>query len=139
MPAPSLPNLRVTEIKAFVPAKNFELSKKYYQDIGFTLASEGGGVAYFHVGGASFLLRDFCSDGLAENFMMHLLVADVDAWWNRIHESGVVKAYGVTLSPIELQPWRMRDFCLTDPSGVLWRVGQNVAAAPGFGKEHSSR
>jgi uncharacterized glyoxalase superfamily protein PhnB len=58
--------------------------------------------------------------------MMHMLVADVDAWWDRLNASGVAAQYGVTLSAIELQPWRMRDFCLTDPSGVLWRIGQNV-------------
>jgi len=121
-----LPNLKVTEIKAFVPSKDFALSQRFYRDIGFTMASEGGGVAYFHVGNASFLLQDFCAEGFAGNFMMHLLVEDVDAWWNRIDESGVVKTYGVKLSAIELQPWRMRDFCLTDPSGVLWRIGQNV-------------
>jgi uncharacterized glyoxalase superfamily protein PhnB len=126
MPAPSSPNLRVTEIKAFVPAKDFELSKKFYQDIGFTLASDGGGIAYFHVGNASFLLQDFCADGFAENFMMHLLVENVDVWWKHIYESGVVEAYGVKLSPVELQPWRMRDFSLIDPSGVCWRIGQNV-------------
>jgi uncharacterized glyoxalase superfamily protein PhnB len=120
-------NFRVTEIKAFVPAKDFERSKAFYRDIGFTMASEGGGIAYFHVGNASFLLQDFCADGFAENFMMHLLVEDVDAWWSRIDGSGVVERYGVTLSPIALQPWRMRDFSLTDPSGVCWRVGQNVA------------
>jgi predicted lactoylglutathione lyase len=40
-----MPNLRVTEIKAFVPAKDFALSKRFYQDLGFTLASDGGGVA----------------------------------------------------------------------------------------------
>jgi uncharacterized glyoxalase superfamily protein PhnB len=119
-------NLRVTEIKAFVPAKDFERSKTFYQDIGFTLASEGGGIAYFHVGNASFLLQDFCADGVAEHFTMHLLVEDVDAWWKRIDESGVVQTYGVTLSPIERQPWRMRDFRVTDPSGVAWRIGQNV-------------
>ena len=39
--------LRVTEIKAFVPSKNFELSKQFYKDLGFTMASEGGGIAYF--------------------------------------------------------------------------------------------
>ena len=72
-------NLTVTEIKAFVPAKNFALSKQFYQDMGFTMASEGGGVAYFHYAHASFLLQDFCADNLAENFMMHLLVQDVDA------------------------------------------------------------
>ena len=125
MPAPS-PNLRVTEIKAFVPAKDFELSKKFYRDIGFRLASDGGGIAYFHAGNASFLLQDFCADGFAENFMMHLLVENVDAWWSRIDESGVVETYGVRMTPVELQPWRMRDFSLTDPSGVCWRIGQNV-------------
>ena len=50
-------NLKVTEIKAFVPSKNFALSKQFYQDLGFTLASEGGGVAYFHFGHVSFLLQ----------------------------------------------------------------------------------
>jgi uncharacterized glyoxalase superfamily protein PhnB len=39
----------------------------------------------------------------------------------------VVARYGVKLGPVELQPWRMRDFVLTDPCGVLWRVGQNVS------------
>jgi len=119
--------LQVVEIKAFVPAKDFALSKQFYRDIGFTMASDGGGIAYFHVGNARFLLQDFCADSLAENFMMHLLVKDVQAWWDRITESLVVARYGVTLSDIQLQPWRMRDFCLTDPSGVLWRIGQNVA------------
>jgi uncharacterized glyoxalase superfamily protein PhnB len=119
-------NLKVTEIKAFVPSKDFEISKQFYQDIGFTMASEGGGVAYFHFEYSSFLLQDFCAEGFAENFMMHLLVHDVDAWWNKVHASGVVQKYGVRLGAVELQPWRMRDFCITDPSGVLWRIGQNV-------------
>ncbi len=118
--------LQVTEIKAFVPAKDFGRSKQFYMDIGFTMASEGGGVAYFHADHASFLLQDFYVDTCADNFMMHLLVKDVEAWWQRIHDARVVETYGVMLSKIELQPWRMRDFCLTDPTGVLWRIGQNV-------------
>ena len=119
-------NLHVTEIKAFVPAKDFELSKQFYKDIGFTMASEGGGVAYFHFEHVSFLLQNFCSEGLAENFMMHMLVADVDAWWSKVNQSEVISKYGVKLWPIEIQPWKMRDFCITDPSGVLWRIGQNI-------------
>jgi uncharacterized glyoxalase superfamily protein PhnB len=122
----TMPNLRITEIKAFVPAKNFDLSKQFYKDLGFTMASEGGGVAYFHFDHVSFLLQDFCAEGLAENFMMHILVQDVDAWWNRVQESGVIAKYNVKVTSIESQPWRMRDFCLTDPSGVLWRIGQNT-------------
>ncbi|MFO1194135.1 MAG: VOC family protein [Rhodoferax sp.] len=121
-----MPPLHVTEIKAFVPSRDFALSKRFYQDLGFTMASEGGGVAYFHHGSASFLLQDFCAEGLAENFMMHLLVPDVQAWWDHVRDSGLATKYGVQVTPLEDQPWRMRDFCLADPSGVLWRIGQNI-------------
>ena len=119
-------NLRVTEIKAFVPASDYGLSKQFYTDLGFTMASDGGGVAYFHFGHVSFLLQDFCVPALAENFMMHILVEDVDAWWRHVRESGVISRYGVKCTDIETQPWRMRDFCLFDPSGVVWRIGQNT-------------
>jgi catechol 2,3-dioxygenase-like lactoylglutathione lyase family enzyme len=119
-------NLSVTEIKAFVPAKDFEVSKRFYQDLGFNMASDGGGVAYFHVGHASFLLQDGCPDTLTSSEMMHLLVQDVEAWWNHVEAAALVRKYRVKVTDIELQPWRMRDFCLSDPSGVIWRIGQNV-------------
>jgi hypothetical protein len=97
----SLPTLRITEIKAFVPSKNFERSKQFYKDIGFTMASEGGGVAYFHFDHASFLLQNFCAESFAENFMIHILVEDVEAWWNQVNNSGVVAKYGASCSPGE--------------------------------------
>jgi hypothetical protein len=30
-------NLKTVELKPFVPAKDFELSKRFYQDFGFTM------------------------------------------------------------------------------------------------------
>ena len=119
-------NLRAVEIKAFVPAKDFVLSKRFYQDLGFTLASDSDGIAYFHHGDVSFLLQDFFVEALANNLMMHLLVEDVDAWWSTIYESGIASKYGVKVTSIEQQPWRMRDFVVIDPSGVLWRIAQNT-------------
>lgn len=121
-----MPNLNITEIKAFVPSRDFGLSKRFYSDLGFTMASEGGGVAYFHRGPFSFLLQDFCVPALAENFMMHILVEDVDAWWAHVSGTGITSKYGTWVGTIESQPWGMRDFCLSDPSGVLWRIGQNT-------------
>lgn len=118
--------LQITEIKAFVPAQDFALSQAFYSELGFTQASEGGGVAYFHRDGCSFLLQDFYLQSHSENFMMHLLVADVTAWHEHVKASGVVQKYGVTLGELTEQPWRMLDFVLSDPSGVLWRIGQNI-------------
>ena len=63
--------LQITEIKALVPARDFERSKQCYQDIGFTLASEGGGGAHFHHGHASFLLQDSCADRIRWGISPH--------------------------------------------------------------------
>lgn len=121
-----MPNLDVVELKPFVPARDYALSQQFYRDIGFTLASDGDGIAYFHHGETSFLLQDFYVRELADNLMLHLLVADVDAWHAHLDAARIVESYGVRMTPVVQQPWRMRDFTLTDPSGVLWRIAQNT-------------
>ncbi len=118
--------LQVTEIKAFVPALDHAQSKAFYQALGFTMASDGDGIAYFHFGNASFLLQDFHVAEHAANFMMHMLVDDVEAWWQHVQDSGVIQTFNVKVTEVETQPWGMRDFCLFDPTGVLWRIGQNI-------------
>jgi uncharacterized glyoxalase superfamily protein PhnB len=118
--------LHVVEIKAFVPARDYALSKRFYQDVGFTLASDTEGVACFRHGETSFLLQDYFAEALASNFMMHMLVDDVNAWHRAVSAAGIAERYGVRVGPVELQPWGMRDFVLFDPSGVLWRIAQNV-------------
>jgi uncharacterized glyoxalase superfamily protein PhnB len=121
-----VPNLRAVEIKAFVPSKDFELSKRFYLDLGFIKASDSNGVAYFRHGDVSFLLQDFYVEELAKNLMMHLLVEDVDAWLSQVHQGDLSGKYGVTVGEVQQRPWRMRDFVLSDPSGVLWRIAQNT-------------
>ena len=125
-----MPNLSTIELKAFVPARDFELSKRFYTDLGFTLASSAGGVAYLNCGSCSFLLQDFYVAAFADNLMMHLLVEDVDAWWRHVHAQDLAGRYATRpIEPPMDQPWAMRDFVVIDPSGVLWRIGQNIAKA----------
>jgi catechol 2,3-dioxygenase-like lactoylglutathione lyase family enzyme len=119
-------NLAPIEIKSFVPARDFALVKQFYQDLGFTLASSGDDIAYFHHGDCSFLLQNFYVRDHANNFRMHLLVHDVEAWWRHVEAAGLAAKYGVRIEPPEDQPWGMRDFTITDPSGVLWRIAQNI-------------
>ncbi len=126
-------NLDPIELKAFVPAKDFELSKQFYQDLGFTLCwGAEGDLAYFHFGDhtshgkAGFLLQRFYVKEFADNLMMHLLVKDVDAWWASIQDKKIIEKYGVHAEPPENRPWKMRDFVLVDPSSVLWRIAQDI-------------
>ena len=118
--------LESIEIKAFVPSKDFRLSKEFYIDLGFRMASDEGGIAYFHHNHCSFLLQDFYEQEHAENFMMLLLVKDIVKGHQDMISSGVIEKYGTSVSDISAQPWGMLDFYLADPSGVLWRFGQNL-------------
>ena len=122
--------LETIEIKAFIPAKDFDLSKRFYEDLGFTVASSDGAIAYLHHGNSSFLLQNFYEKALAENLMMHLLVRHVDAWWQHVVESKLAEKYGVRVEPVALRPWHMRDFVIVDPSGVLWRITENTESEP---------
>jgi catechol 2,3-dioxygenase-like lactoylglutathione lyase family enzyme len=117
-------NLRSIEAKAFVPARDFELSKRFYQAIGFALVWSTAELAYFRHNGSSFLLQNFYVKEHAENFMMHLLVENVDEWWK--HITAAVAPFGISVERPADRPWGMRDFPLIDPGGVLWRIGQNL-------------
>jgi catechol 2,3-dioxygenase-like lactoylglutathione lyase family enzyme len=111
-------NLRAVEAKAYVPSKNFEQSKRFYQEIGFELDWSTDELACLRHGSCAFLLQDFDLPGHADNFQMHLLVEDVDHWWHH------VQSKGIDAKPPQDRPWGLRDFALLDPSGVLWRIGQ---------------
>jgi len=119
-------NLTTLELKTFIPARDFVLSQQFYQDIGFEKKWVGDGMAYFCFEHCAFLLQDYYVKTYADNFMMHLLVADADAWHRQITEADIAEKYGSRVSEVLLQPWQMRDFTFDDPSGVLWRIGQNI-------------
>ena len=118
-------NMKTVEAKAFVPARDFALSKRFYQDLEFVLAWSSDDLAYLRHGNSSFLLQNFYNKDHADNFMMHLLVENVDAWWRHVEAQELDVKYGVKIEPPADRPWAMRDFVIVDPTGVLWRIGQN--------------
>ncbi|QIM51741.1 MULTISPECIES: VOC family protein [Hydrogenophaga] len=119
-----MPELQAIELKPFVPASDFDLSLRFYQEVGFTASSAGQGVAYLKLQGCAFLLQDFYEPGLADNLMLHLLVPDVDAWHRHMARDALQRYFGVRVGAVTQQPWGMTEFVFWDPSGVLWRVGQ---------------
>ena len=120
-------NLAAVEIKAFVPAPDFERSTQFYLALGFEIPWSDGGLAYVRHGDTSFLLQAFDQPGFAGNFQMHLLVENVDDWHAHVLASDVAGRFGVQVGEPADQPWGMRDFTLVDPGGVLWRIAQNIS------------
>jgi hypothetical protein len=117
-----------TEVaRPFIPARDFGLSKRFYESIGFKLLLDGE-VAIFGIGHTSFILQNYFNKDWAENFMMQLMVDDVDAWWERLNALNLTTVFpGTSLRPPEIQPWGLKISYLVDPSGVLWHVAQRRA------------
>jgi hypothetical protein len=43
-----------------------------------------------------------------------------------VEKAQLAAKYGVRAEPPGDRPLGMRDFTITDPTGVLWRIGQNT-------------
>ena len=111
---------------AFVPARDLPESLAFYAAIGFEAVMESDDLAYLSHGKAAFLLSHFYNPEHANNFVMHMLVASADDWYQNVLASGVVEKFSVRTSPPDDRPWGIRDFTLIDPTGVLWRIGHVI-------------
>jgi hypothetical protein len=119
-------NLTAIEAKPFVPATDFERAKQFYSAVGFEIPWSSEDLAYVRHGQTAFLLQAFNQPAFVQNFQMHLLVENVDDWHAHLKAIGIEERFGVRMGSPEDQPWAMRDFTLFDPSGVLWRIAQNL-------------
>lgn len=110
--------------RPFLPSKDFEVSKQFYDALGFEklLDSE---VAIFRIGATAFILGQHYQEDWAGNFMMQLMVDDLDAWWTYIQSLDLPGKFGVRApTPPEMQPWGIRISYVVDPAGILWHVAQ---------------
>lgn len=74
----------IIDLKTYVPAENFELSKQFYRDLGFELTEAWGGNFDCKLGGAQFRLQNYYVKVWAENFMMQFQVDDAQAWYDHV-------------------------------------------------------
>jgi|SRR3974390_2485590 len=116
-------------VRPFLPAKDFEVSKAFYEALGFEKVLDGD-VAIFEVGSSGFILQQYYQQQWAQNCMMQLMVDDLDAWWAHIQALDLPGRFGVQAPrPPAMQPWGLRIVYVFDPSGVLWHVAERREGA----------
>ncbi len=118
-----IPGIRA--VRPFLPAKNFETSLRFYEAIGFHAYRLGETLAELSLGTHAFLLQGHYVKEWAENTVMHVLVNDVQAWWQHIHSLDLGNEFGV--SP-PAQPraelWGLTVVYVFDPTGILWHFAE---------------
>ena len=110
--------MQVDDIRVFVPSKDYENSKAFYQALGFRMEYVSKELCIFDRGNCTFFLQDFYNEGLAKNLMFQLIVADIDAALNVISS---IEIESVRYEPIVNERWA-KIIYLWGPSGELWHV-----------------
>lgn len=120
----------ITDFRTFLPAKDFETSKRFYSDLGFELRSLGPDLAHVGLGPHAFLLQAYYVKEWAENFMMHVVVTNLNGWWEHIASLDLESRYSVRPPrPPKLERWGLNVAYVFDPTGVLWHFAERPAKA----------
>lgn len=111
--------LTINDLKAYVPAKDFEMSKQFYVALGFNISVGWGGTADLELGGFSFRLQNYFVEDWANNFMVVMGVDDLEAW----HQRALDVVQGGQFEGARVKAPQRVDGSLVlhviDPSGVL--------------------
>jgi catechol 2,3-dioxygenase-like lactoylglutathione lyase family enzyme len=117
-------NHKALSIRPFIGAKNFEISRKFYQDLGFQEAVLGRNFSYFHTEGIGFYLQDAYVKDWIDNSMIFMEVDNVERYYQELLALKLPSKYeGVRLVPIKTNDWGKECF-LHDPAGILWHFGE---------------
>jgi len=115
-------------IRPFIGAKDYELSRAFYRDLGFHEIALSPSMSLFKTENLGFYLQKAFVKDWIDNTMIFLEVRDVDRHYDELLALNLTGKYaGVKLTPIRIEPWGKECF-LHDPSGVLWHIGEFSAS-----------
>ncbi len=118
-------DMKVTDVRPFVPSKDFALSKQFYAALGWVVHDIDDSLALLENGNHRFYLQRYYLKEFAENMMLHVTVADARACAEQIKE---LLASGRFAEARVSQPKQESYGALVtyvwDPAGVLLHLAQ---------------
>jgi len=117
-------NKQVKSIRPFIGAKDFEIARSFYRDLGFEEVTLGDQMSVFTMDNLSFYLQNAYVKDWVDNTMIFMEVQDVNQFYNELQALDLPNRYeNVKLSPVREEDWGSECF-LHDPSGILWHFGE---------------
>ena len=112
-------------LRAFIGAKDFEVSRKFYNDMGFREIEIDSSMSNFTVDDhLIFYLQDAYVKGWVDNTMLFLEVENAAHYEQELKNKKLDEKYpNVRFTEMKYYDWG-REFFMHDPSGVLWHFGE---------------
>lgn len=115
---------KAISIRPFIGAKDYELSRSFYRDLGFQENILSDNMSLFKTDLIGFYLQDAYVRDWVDNAMIFLEVDNVVQYWGDLLALDLTTKYpSVRLNPIRTYDWGKECF-MHDPSGILWHFGQ---------------
>jgi len=117
-------DLTVTDVRHFVPARDFARSRGFYLALGWHEVWSDGRLSLLELGGHRLMLQDHYDRAWAENSMITVEVASAADWFTHVGDVLATGEYGeARAEPPRDEGWATVTY-VWDPSGVLLHLAQ---------------
>ena len=106
------------DIRPFIPAIDFDVSKSFYEALGFSSNNATDEMTIMSNGSCTFFLYKHNERKLENNIMLQLIVPNID---NALESIEKVKGFEFKYEPIKEERWG-KIIYLWGPSDELWHV-----------------
>lgn len=107
-------------LQPFVPSgKEFEKSKEFFIELGFTLSWSDSDYAGFENGPCKFILQHFDKVDFAENFMLSVQIPNAEEFRRTVLEKKLPERFSIRIGEVTQQPYG-KEVNIIDIAGVCW-------------------
>ncbi len=119
-------NHKPKSIRPFIGAKNHEISRNFYRDLGFKENVLSSNLSYFDSNGFGFYLQNAFVKDWIDNTMVFMEIENVQEFYYELVKLELPSKYEIVkIVPIKVLDWGKECF-VHDPSGVLWHFGEFI-------------
>ncbi|RZJ53755.1 MAG: glyoxalase, partial [Flavobacterium sp.] len=86
-------NHNAKSIRPFIGAKDFDVSRSFYIDLGFEETALGGAMSVFKSGDYAFYLQNYYAKEWVDNTMVFMEVDDVNRFWKELVDLNLPEKY----------------------------------------------
>lgn len=118
-------DLKVSDIRTFVPASDFGVSKAFYSALGFGIKWSDANMALLEIANQRFYLQRYYVKEWADNSMLHITVESASDWHAHVVAALESGSFGdARVRAPARQPYGATVVFVHDPAGVLIHLCQ---------------